>query len=94
MKNLLVLSVLVFVGTIYLNSSQQPKPFLGRDGKPLAGSISEKVFVEINGVRQGMFVKGKRLSNPLLLYVHGGMPDFFLTQAYPTGLENHSGRPR
>ncbi len=87
--SLLVLSVLVLVGTIYVNSSGRPQPFLDKDGRPLAGSISEKVFVEINGVKQGMFIKGQRLSNPVLLYVHGGMPDFFLTQAYPTGLENH-----
>ena len=86
---LFVLSVLVFVGAVTVNSSKQPKPFLDRDGKPLAGSISEKVFVEINGLTQGLFVKGKRLTNPVLLYLHGGMPDFFLTQRYPTGLEDH-----
>lgn len=86
---LFVSSVLAFVGAVYVNSSKQPKPFLGKDGRPLAGSISEKVFVEINGLKQGMFVKGKSLSNPVLLYLHGGMPDFFLTQRYPTGLEDH-----
>lgn len=86
--SLFALIVLLFLGTVYVNSSKQPKPFLDKDGKPLAGSISEKVFVEINGVKQGMFIKGKSLSNPVLLYLHGGMPDFFLTQDYPTGLEN------
>jgi pimeloyl-ACP methyl ester carboxylesterase len=25
----------------------------------------------------------------MLLYLHGGIPDFFLTEKYPTGLENH-----
>jgi pimeloyl-ACP methyl ester carboxylesterase len=87
--SLLVLGVLLFAGVVFMNSSRRPGPFLGQDGKLLAGSISEKVFVDINGVKQGMFIKGKRLSNPVLLYVHGGMPDFFLTQNYPTGLENH-----
>jgi pimeloyl-ACP methyl ester carboxylesterase len=53
----------------------------------LEGSISEKVFVEINGVEQGMIIKGRDLKNPVLLYLHGGMPDYFLTQKYPTGLE-------
>ena len=24
----------------------------------------------------------------MLLYLHGGMPDYFLTQRYPTGLED------
>lgn len=86
---LFVFTALVFVAAVIFNSSTQPKPYLGKDGKLLAGSISEKVFVEINGLTQGMFVKGKRLTNPVLLYLHGGMPDFFLTQRYPTGLEDH-----
>jgi pimeloyl-ACP methyl ester carboxylesterase len=67
----------------------RPQPFLDAHGDPLAGSISEKVFLDINGVRQGMFVKGKNVRNPVLLYLHGGMPDYFLTQKYPTGLEDH-----
>jgi pimeloyl-ACP methyl ester carboxylesterase len=50
--------------------------------------ISEKVFVNINNLKQGMFIKGKNASNPVLLYLHGGMPDYFLTKSYPTGLEN------
>src|SRR5512138_1529420 len=83
-----VLGGLAFVGAVSLSSSRRPKPFLDKDRKPLAGSISEKTFVEINGVKQGMFIKGKLLENPMLLYLHGGMPDFFLTQRYPTGLED------
>jgi pimeloyl-ACP methyl ester carboxylesterase len=32
----------------------------------------------------------KRFSNnPVLLYLHGGMPDYFLAEKYPTGLENY-----
>jgi pimeloyl-ACP methyl ester carboxylesterase len=60
---------------------------LDEDGKPLAGSISEKIHVTINGVEQGMFIKGKDASKPVLLYLHGGMPDYFLTERYPTGLD-------
>ncbi|MCW4001368.1 MAG: alpha/beta hydrolase [Candidatus Bathyarchaeota archaeon] len=51
-------------------------------------SISEKTFVDINGVKQGMFIKGKNTANPVLLYLHGGLPDYFLTKKYPTGLED------
>jgi pimeloyl-ACP methyl ester carboxylesterase len=54
----------------------------------LANSISEKTFVDINGLRQGMFIKGKDTANPVLLYLHGGMPDYFLSEEYPTGLED------
>jgi pimeloyl-ACP methyl ester carboxylesterase len=36
-----------------------------------------------------MFIKSKDVTNPVLLYLHGGMPDYFLTEKYPTGLEDY-----
>jgi pimeloyl-ACP methyl ester carboxylesterase len=79
----------ILVGVLLVLSPGKPKPFLDENGKPLPGSISEKIFVKINGVQQGMTIKSKDIRNPVLLYVHGGMPDYFLTQKYPTGLEEH-----
>ena len=67
----------------------KPKPFVDANGRPLAGGISEKAFVEINGMKQGMFIQSKDRANPVLLYLHGGIPDYFLTKKYPTGLEEH-----
>ena len=56
----------------------------------LTGSASEKVFVTINGVRQGMFLKSTDAAKPVLLFLHGGpgMPEYFLDRTHPTGLEN------
>jgi pimeloyl-ACP methyl ester carboxylesterase len=70
-------------------SPGKPIPFLDDNGKQLAGSISEKTFLTIGGVRQGMFIKGKSHENPVMLYLHGGIPDYFLSGRYPTGLEDH-----
>ncbi len=81
--------MLILLGVLQLCSPGKPEPFLDENGSPLAGSISEKVFVNINGVEQGMFIKSKDATHPVLLYLHGGMPDYFLTQGYPTGLEDH-----
>jgi pimeloyl-ACP methyl ester carboxylesterase len=83
--------VFAVVGLILWWSSGEARPFLGRDGKPLPGSISEKIRVEINGVEQGMFVKGMDVHNPVLLLVHGGpgMPDYFLREDHPTRLDEH-----
>lgn len=67
----------------------EPRPFVDKDGKPLPRSISEKAFVNINGVEQGMIIKSTDVTNPVLLYLHGGMPDYFLTQNYPIGLEEY-----
>jgi pimeloyl-ACP methyl ester carboxylesterase len=85
----LLLSLLVLVDILGFMSPGNPKPFLDENGNLLAGSISEKVFVNIGGLKQGMFIKSKDQTNPVLLYLHGGMPDYFLTGKYPTGLEDY-----
>jgi pimeloyl-ACP methyl ester carboxylesterase len=84
-----VACILILVAWLLICSPGKPEPFLDKDGRPLPGSISEKTFLDINGVRQGMFIKGKDARNPVLLYLHGGMPDYFLTSKYPTGLEDY-----
>jgi pimeloyl-ACP methyl ester carboxylesterase len=82
-------ALLIIVGVLLVCSPGRPKPFLDAKGKALAGSISEKIHVNINGMPQGMFIIGRDVGNPVLLYLHGGtaMPEYFLTQKYPTGLE-------
>ncbi len=81
------LIILVMVPIIY--SPGKPESFLDNNGKVLTGSISEKTFVTIGSIRQGMFITGKNTNNPVLLFLHGGMPEYFLIQKYPTGLENY-----
>jgi pimeloyl-ACP methyl ester carboxylesterase len=83
----LLASAVILLGVMLFLSPGRPEPFLDDSGKPLAGSISEKIKVNIGGVEQGMFVKGRNARNPVLLYLHGGMPDYFLTEDYPTGLD-------
>jgi pimeloyl-ACP methyl ester carboxylesterase len=82
---------LVLLGVLFAWSPGKPQPFLDENGKALAGSLSEKIWVDINGLEQGMFIKSKDSRNPVLLFVHGGpgMPEYWLTQRYPTGLEDH-----
>ena len=87
--SILLACILILVGVLQLWSHGKPTPFVDENGSPLAGSISEKVFVNINGVEQGMFIKSKDATHPVLLYLHGGMPDYFLTERYPTGLEDY-----
>jgi pimeloyl-ACP methyl ester carboxylesterase len=87
--SILLACIFILVGILQIWSYPgKPAPFVDENGKPLANSISEKIFVNINGVEQGMFIKGKDINNPVLLYLHGGMPDYFLTEKYPTGLED------
>jgi pimeloyl-ACP methyl ester carboxylesterase len=83
--------IVILFGALLTVSPGKVKPFLDEQGRVLAGSIAEKIQVNINGVQQGMFIIGKNVGNPLLLFVHGGtaMPEYFLTQNYPTGMEQY-----
>src|SRR5512134_1138046 len=90
MTSILLAGILILAAVLqFWSYPGTPKPFLDENGKPLPGSISEKIFVDINGVKQGMFIKSKNINNPVLLYLHGGMPDYFLTERYPTDLEDY-----
>jgi pimeloyl-ACP methyl ester carboxylesterase len=85
---LVCLAVLTSVMLAY--SSGKPKPFLDSNGIPLAGSISEKIHVMINGIDQGMFVRGKDKTKPVLLFLHGGpgLPEYAISYQYPAVLED------
>ena len=58
-------------GLLLMWSPGSPKPILD-SGSPLPGSVSEKIWVDINGVKQGMVIRGRDVHNPVLLWVHGG----------------------
>ncbi len=76
------------VALVAARSPGEVRPFVDEGGKTLPGSIAEKRYLSINGAEQAVFIKGKDAAKPVLLYLHGGMPDYFLTEGYPTGLED------
>ena len=83
--------IVILLGALLAFSPGKPRLFLDEKGQVLSGSISEKIHVNINGAQQGMFIMGRDVGNPILLFLHGGtaMPEYFLTQNYPTGLEQY-----
>lgn len=83
------MGIITIAGVFLLYGHKQPSPLRDSKGDVISGSISEKVFVDINGHNMGMFITGKNVNNPVLLYLHGGMPSYFLTKKYPTGLEDY-----
>ncbi|MDO4274838.1 MAG: alpha/beta hydrolase [Eubacteriales bacterium] len=72
-------------------SKGQIQSFTDKNGTIIPNSITEKIKVEIGGIEQGMFLRGKNTNNPVLLFIHGGpgVPEYFLNETYPTDLENH-----
>jgi hypothetical protein len=51
--------------------------------------LATKVFTQINGVRQRLFIQGDDPARPVPLFPHGGLPEDFLTGRYPTSLESN-----
>lgn len=82
-------AIIILVLVLRFYSPGKPKQFLDHNGDVLPNSISEKIFIEVGGIKQGMFIKSKNRENPVLLYLHGGIPDYFLNRQYPTMLEDY-----
>jgi pimeloyl-ACP methyl ester carboxylesterase len=80
---------LILTCVLLIYSPGKMKQYTDDNGKTIHGSISEKIFVNINGMEQGMIIKSKDSTHPVLLYLHGGLPDYFLTPKYPTGLDDY-----
>lgn len=87
--SILLTGILIIAGVLFMMSPGKPIPFIDKSGTAIVGSISEKTFVTIGGIQQGMIIQSKNINNPVLLYLHGGIPDYFLSKKYPTGLEDY-----
>ena len=87
--SILLTCLLIIAGVLFMMSPGKPEPFTDDKGKLLEGSLSEKIHVSINGLEQGMFIMSKDSTNPVLLFLHGGIPCYFLAEKYPTGLEDY-----
>ena len=83
--------LLISTWVLLIYSPGKLNPYLDSDGEVLAGSIAEKAFVTVGGVKQGMFIKSKNIHNPVLLYIHGGpaFPNYFLFDKFKPDLEDY-----
>jgi pimeloyl-ACP methyl ester carboxylesterase len=71
---LLSIVALTAVGAITLAgfSPGKLKPLTTGGGLGIAGSLAEKTFIDIDGIRQGFFLRTEDPSNPVILFLHGG----------------------
>lgn len=91
LSSIIIFFIVALFIILLVQSPGKVKPLLYENGDIIKGSISEKVYANINGANMGMIIKSKDLSKPVLLFVHGGpgMPEYEFTEKYPTGLEDN-----
>ena len=89
--SIIILGIIMLCVIFLIQSSGKVKPVCDENGQVIEESISEKVHVKINGADMGMIIKSRDIKNPVLLFVHGGpgMPEYPLTEEFPTGLEDN-----
>ena len=65
-------------------------PIVDGQGKPAEGSVAELARVPLGGHEQTVLIRGRRVTDPVLLYLAGGpgQSDLGYTRAYMTEMEN------
>ena len=53
-----IIFVSMFIMAAFLNSPGRLTPLKDTQGNIIPGSVSEKVWIDINGIKQGMFIRG------------------------------------
>ena len=64
--------ILFAILVVLINSPGKLSPLKDAQGNVIEGSISEKVWIDVGGMKQGMFIRGENSENPVILYLHGG----------------------
>jgi pimeloyl-ACP methyl ester carboxylesterase len=85
----IILFIIVALIIIILPPSKGKIPqYLDDNGNVLAGSVSEKAYLDVDGTKLGMIIKGIDQTKPVMLLLGGGpgIPEYFLEETYPTGL--------
>ncbi len=64
--------LLICYVVLAVNSPGKLEPLKDSEGKVIAGSLTEKSFIEIGGIQQGFFIRSENPENPVILFLHGG----------------------
>lgn len=86
----IIFLLLVLFLVLMFKSPGKVRPFLNADGKTEPGSIAVIEKVKINGIDQGIIIRGRDTTKPVLLYLHGGpgSPEFPFIRHFNSKIED------
>jgi pimeloyl-ACP methyl ester carboxylesterase len=64
--------LLIGIAVIAVNSPGRLEPLKDKDGNVIANSLTERLFLEIGGIQQGLFLRSENTKTPVILFLHGG----------------------
>jgi len=87
LRILIIIAVLIAILFLmwWIMSGNKIREYKDEQGNTIPGSVSEKIIIEINGAKNGLFINSRDDSNPVLLLVSSGpgTDDYFLTERFP-----------
>lgn len=89
-NKILIISALIAIILFILMLIIFP-PSRGRITNNNHAEVCEKTFLDINGTKLGMVIKGAKADNPVLLFMGGGpgIPEYWMEYEYPTGIDEY-----
>ena len=75
---------------LILKSPGKARPFLNSKGETESGSIAVIERVPVNGLDQGLIIRGRDTTKPVMLYLHGGpgSPEFPFVRQFNSKIED------
>lgn len=88
---LIIITLVGIMVWLKIVSPGTTKPFTNLNGEIIDNSIAEVAYLEINGIKQFVLIRGENINNPVLLMLHGGpgSPQAHLNCKYNSELEKH-----
>lgn len=86
----LVIVIGIFILVCVVTGSGKIKQFTDDNGNVLENSVAEKIYLDVNGIKNGMIIRGKNTNNPVMLFISGGpgVPQYWMNETYKNNIED------
>lgn len=83
-------AALIIAGAVFTAAMAVFPPSMGKMKNKDSYAVCEKTYIDADGAKLGMVIKGRKQGSPVLLLLGGGpgIPEYLLETEYPGGLDD------